>query len=89
MLLQRGVCFQQHVIVQTAVEKFSFQHFRMLSKDMIITRNNYKRLSYGNFHIMPRINLRLPYQPETPISARGPKARGLTWESRADTEVEG
>ena len=48
-----------------------------------------KRLSYGNFHIIPRINLRLPYQPETPISARGPKARGLIWESRADTEVEG
>ena len=27
-----------------------------------------------------------PYQPETPISAQGPKARVLKWESRADVE---
>ena len=30
-----------------------------------------------------------PYQPETPISARGPKALGLIRESRADVGVEG
>ena len=31
----------------------------------------------------------LPYQPETLVSARGPKARGLIRESRADMGVEG
>ena len=30
-----------------------------------------------------------PYQSETPISARGPKARVLIRESRADVGVEG
>ena len=30
-----------------------------------------------------------PYQPSTPISALGPSALGLIWESRADTEVSG
>ena len=47
------------------------------------------RLLYSNFHIIPRINPRLPYQPETPVSAWGPKARGLIRESRADMGVEG
>ena len=40
---------------------------------------------YVSFHIIPRINLRRPYQPETPVSARG-LIRDCP---RADTGVEG
>ena len=39
-------------------------------------------VSTRDSHISPR----LPYQPETPVSARGPKARGLIRESRAVRE---
>ena len=43
-----------------------------------------QRLSYDNFHIVPRINPKIPYQPEILVSARG-----LMRESRADTGFEG
>ena len=54
----------------------------------------YRDYHYDNFHIVPRINPRIPYQPETLVSARGPKARGpkargLMRESKADTGFEG
>ena len=42
-------------------------------------------VSTRDSHISPR----LPYQPETPVSARGAKARGLIRESGADVGVDG
>ena len=39
--------------------------------------------------IICQFSYNTPYQPETPISAQGPKALELIRESRADVGVEG
>ena len=39
---------------------------------------------YVSFHIIPRINPRLPHQPSTPVSALGPSALELIWDSQVD-----
>ena len=56
---------------------------------LYIINRNYYDLLYVSFHIIPRINLRLPYQPETPISARDSRISQRAEGPRADTGVEG